>query len=55
MNMGYEARFVVGRAGKYGAGHAWVTFVDNQKGYLFGPLAAWTSNFLGSLSILSLI
>src|SRR6185312_16268596 len=26
LQMGYSARFVVGRFGRYGAGHAWVTF-----------------------------
>jgi len=50
INMGYETRFVVGRAGRYGEGHAWVTFVDNQQGYLFEPLAAWISNKLPKLS-----
>jgi len=31
---GYNARFVVGRAGKYRGGHAWVTFELGDKTFL---------------------
>ena len=41
MNMGYDARFVLGRAGKYGDGHAWATIIDDGKTTLVEPLAAW--------------
>lgn len=37
VGMGYEARFVGGRAGKYGAGHAWVTFEKDGRSYLLEP------------------
>jgi len=37
LSMGYEARFVGGRAGRYGAGHAWVQYFENGKWYLVEP------------------
>jgi hypothetical protein len=36
---GPTARFVVGTAGRYGAGHAWVTFQEDGKAYLLEPLS----------------
>jgi hypothetical protein len=38
--MGYDARFVVGRGGKYGEGHAWATFTENGRTFLVEPTAA---------------
>lgn len=35
--MGYPARFVGGKSGKFGAGHAWVTFEKDGKWYLLEP------------------
>lgn len=35
--MGYDARFIVGSAGRYGSGHAWVEFVQEGKWYLLEP------------------
>ena len=35
--MGYPARFVGGKEGKLGAGHAWVTFEKNGKFFLLEP------------------
>jgi hypothetical protein len=35
--MGYPARFVGGKAGKFGEGHAWVTFEKDGKWYLLEP------------------
>jgi hypothetical protein len=35
--MGYPARFVGGKAGKFGAGHAWVTFEKDGKWFLLEP------------------
>ena len=32
--MRFRARFVGGKAGKFGAGHAWVTFEKNGKYFL---------------------
>lgn len=37
--MGYQARFVTGRAGRYGSGHAWVSFQRDSKTFLFESLA----------------
>jgi len=37
LSMGYNARFVVGRAGRYGTGHAWVTYFENGKCFLVEP------------------
>jgi Bacterial transglutaminase-like cysteine proteinase BTLCP len=38
LSMGYEARFIGGSAGRYGAGHAWVEFTENGKWLLLEPL-----------------
>jgi hypothetical protein len=40
LELGYNARFVVGQAGRYGAGHAWVTFRNREKTFLVEPLLA---------------
>lgn len=37
LDMGYSARFVAGRAGKFGAGHGWVTFEKDGKTFLLEP------------------
>ena len=52
LHMGYVARFVVGRAGRYGGGHAWVTFENQGKAYLCEPLAAPFGATLPRLSAL---
>lgn len=36
--MGYDARFIGGSAGRYGAGHAWVEYCKDGKWFLFEPL-----------------
>ena len=38
--MGYQARFVGGSAGRYGDGHAWVTFQDGERTFLLEPQLA---------------
>ena len=43
LEMGYESRVVFGRSGRYGSGHAWVTFEDHGKTFLVEPML----NFLG--------
>jgi hypothetical protein len=48
--MGYDARFVVGHSGRYGSGHAWVTFTENGRTFLVEPLAAWLVPKLPRLS-----
>jgi len=40
LGLEYQARFVVGRAGRYGEGHAWVTFRTGEKIYLVESLLA---------------
>ena len=52
MEMGLNARFVAGRAGRYGNGHAWVTFADERKHYLVEPLAAGLGPALPRLTAL---
>ena len=37
LDMGYSARFVGGKAGKFGEGHAWVTFEKDGKFFLLEP------------------
>jgi hypothetical protein len=39
MGMGYKARYVVGRSGKYGQGHAWVTVEKDGKHFIVESLA----------------
>jgi len=39
LNLGYDARFVAGSCGRYGAGHAWVEYFEDGKCYLLEPLA----------------
>jgi Bacterial transglutaminase-like cysteine proteinase BTLCP len=41
LGLGYPARFVCGRAGPYGDGHAWVTFERDGRVYLLESLRAW--------------
>jgi hypothetical protein len=48
--MGYDARFVVGHSGRYGSGHAWVTYTENGRTFLVEPLAAWATGKLPRLS-----
>ncbi len=38
LGMGYNARYVVGRAGRYGDGHAWVTFEKDGGHFIVEPL-----------------
>jgi hypothetical protein len=37
LSLGYDARFVGGKVGRYGTGHAWVTYFDNGKCFLVEP------------------
>ncbi|MGZ4816065.1 MAG: transglutaminase-like domain-containing protein [Terriglobales bacterium] len=43
LSMGYNARFVMGRAGRFGIGHAWVTY-EREGGYYLVEPTFW---FLG--------
>jgi Bacterial transglutaminase-like cysteine proteinase BTLCP len=40
MRLGYSARFVCGHGGRYGAGHAWVTFEREGRTFIVEALAA---------------
>ena len=48
--MGYDARFVVGRHGHPGPGHAWVTFLKEGKHYLVEPLFQYVGDTFPRLS-----
>ena len=41
MRLGYSARFVCGDGGRYGDGHAWVTFERDGRTFIVEPLSAW--------------
>jgi len=51
MHMGYSARFVVGRASRYGEGHAWVTFEKDGRQFLLEPLNWMLGTKIPRLSI----
>jgi predicted transglutaminase-like cysteine proteinase len=40
LSLGYSARFVTGLAGRYGAGHAWVSFQVHDQVFVVEPLLA---------------
>ncbi len=40
LTLGYDARFVIGRAGRYGEVHAWVQFSKDGKDFLVEPTMA---------------
>lgn len=50
MAMGYRCRFVVGRSGRYGAGHAWVIVIKDGTTFIVESLAARLGNKLPRLS-----
>lgn len=52
LNMGYDARFVRGSAGRYGDGHAWVEYFQDGKCFLLEPLACKAGYTLPRLSTL---
>jgi hypothetical protein len=52
LHLNYPARFALGSAGRYGAGHAWVTFQRDGKTYLLEPLSSPVGLKLPRLSIL---
>lgn len=37
LNLGYHARFIGGRCGRYGEGHAWVEYFQDGKWFLLEP------------------
>lgn len=50
IDMGYRTRYVVGRAGRYGEGHAWVTIEKGGRHFLVEPLACLCGERLPRLS-----
>ena len=55
MDLGYSCRFVVGYAGKYGEGHAWLTAEKGNKRYIIEPLASEIAKKLPRLSFVRYI
>ena len=45
LSLGYFARFAVGSAGRYGEGHAWVTFRTRDQVFIVEPLLARRRRF----------
>jgi len=52
MHLGYSTRFVCGHAGRYGDGHAWVTFERDGRTFIVECLAARTGATFPRLSTL---
>ena len=48
--LGYDARFVVGRHGQYGIGHAWVEFFKDGKWFLLEPRLSFVGDKMPRLS-----
>ncbi len=46
-----DARFVAGLAGRYGRGHAWVTFVEGDRAFLVEPMAHQCGKWLPRLDV----
>ena len=54
LSLGYDARFVGGSHGRYGIGHAWVTYFMNGKCCVVEPTAAgFAGHFIPRLSTLN--
>jgi hypothetical protein len=52
LSMGYDARFVGGKVGRYGIGHAWVTYSENGKCFLVEPTRRLLGKTMPRLSTL---
>lgn len=50
--LGFDSRFVIGRAGRYGESHAWVQFAKDGSCFVLEPTAARLGNTLPRLSAL---
>jgi hypothetical protein len=55
LSMGYDARFVGGRCGRYSEGHAWVEYFQDGKFFLLEPLDRLLGATLPRLSTLSYV
>ena len=52
IELGYDARIVFGRHGRYGTGHAWVSFAKDGKQFLVEPQYRWVGNTFPRLTTL---
>lgn len=52
LNLGYDARFIGGRHGRYGAGHAWVEYFQDDKWFLLEPQYCRAGATFPQLSVL---
>lgn len=52
LDLGFDARFVAGRSGRYGEGHAWVQFAKDGRHFLVDPTMARMGNTMPRLSTL---
>jgi hypothetical protein len=52
LDLGFDARFVTGRSGRYGEGHAWVQFAKDGRHFLVDPTMARLGNTIPPLSTL---
>jgi transglutaminase superfamily protein len=52
LEMGYDARFIGGSCGRYGAGHAWVEYFENDTCFLVEPLFSKISDKMPRLTTL---
>jgi hypothetical protein len=52
LNMGYDARFIGGSAGRYGTGHAWLEYFQDGKCFLLEPQYCRTGYTMPRLSTL---
>ncbi|MGB6476170.1 MAG: transglutaminase domain-containing protein [Candidatus Sulfotelmatobacter sp.] len=52
LNMGYDARFIGGKCGRYGEGHAWVEYFQDGKCFLLEPLYCRVGTAVPRLSTL---
>jgi hypothetical protein len=50
VSLGYDARFVVGRGGRYGEGHAWVEYFKDGRCFLLEPQACVVGETLPRLT-----
>jgi len=55
LSMGYDARFVGGTHGRFGAGHAWVEYFQDGNCYLVEPLRSRIAGVLPKLSTISYV
>ena len=52
LSLGYDARVVFGRFGRFGTGHAWVEYFENNKCYLVEPQRRMLGESMPRLSTL---